>query len=197
MQDLKKLLASNHSIMPAVHVNATNAASLHTINVLPPHEEMANKINKIPQRAEALKFRGISTQSYSFEDNEDFVGTDNLDNLPFSCIYNPSKTSTVLLLISAVTAITAFYAALYPPSSILHGACGHELNSSATFEYENQNSISTTSFIFLNSSVFFSSISMIMYLTNDFPLKKWLLISLSSLLGSYTCSILAVSSKAC
>ncbi|KAL3524109.1 hypothetical protein ACH5RR_016943 [Cinchona calisaya] len=195
MQSLKTLLASNPSIRPAVQVNSTNAATLSGLNVLLPDEEMGNKIDKIPQRANALKCGAITTQDYVYKGNMTFADTSNSGNQSFPCIYNPSKNSIVVLLISAVTAMTTFYAALHPPRSILKDAYSYELNQSSIFQFQSQNSILTASFIFLNSIVFFSSIAMIMYLTNEFPMRNWLMISICSLLGSYTCSIMALSTN--
>ncbi|GMP23809.1 hypothetical protein CsSME_00001279 [Camellia sinensis var. sinensis] len=150
---------------------------------------MDMEIDKILRRAGALQARHLTTPNLGLPNGRDEVLIDiknifnkqpshdpfiksskNLKQLPIDDAYN------IMLLAAVVVATMTFYTALCRLDTLQQNII-----------------IPTGLFIFFNSAGFFTSIAMIIYLTDDQPMKLWLLISLSSLLGSYTCLITKIS----
>ncbi|XP_028079430.1 ankyrin repeat-containing protein BDA1-like [Camellia sinensis] len=192
-QTLETLLVGNPTNKASVEVNIVNArgfTALDSFDVqLPSGKQMDMEIDKILRRAGALQARHLSTPNLGLPNGRDEVLIDiknifnkqpshdpfiksskNLKQLPIDDAYN------IMLLAAVVVATMTFYTALCRLDTLQQNII-----------------IPTGLFIFFNSAGFFTSIAMIIYLTDDQPMKLWLLISLSSLLGSYTCLITKIS----
>ncbi|KAI8031501.1 Ankyrin repeat-containing protein BDA1 [Camellia lanceoleosa] len=192
-QTLETLLVGNPTIKASVEVNTVNAhgfTALDSFDVqLPSGKEMDMEIDKILRRAGALQARHLTTPNLGLPNGRDEVLIDiknifnkqpshdpfiksskNLKQPPIDDAYN------IMLLAAVVVATMTFYTALCRLDTLQQNII-----------------IPTGLFIFFNSAGFFTSIAMIIYLTDEQPMKLWLLISLSSLLGSYTCLITKIS----
>ncbi|XP_028118808.1 ankyrin repeat-containing protein NPR4-like [Camellia sinensis] len=192
-QTLETLLVGNPTNKASVEVNTVNArgfTALDSFDVqLPSGKQMDMEIDKILRRAGALQARHLSTPNLGLPNGRDEVLIDiknifnkqpshdpfiksskNLKQLPIDDAYN------IMLLAAVVVATMTFYTALCRLDTLQQNII-----------------IPTGLFIFFNSAGFFTSIAMIIYLTDEQPMKLWLLISLSSLLGSYTCLITKIS----
>ncbi|CAL5322890.1 unnamed protein product [Camellia sinensis] len=190
---LETLLVGNPTNKASVEVNTVNArgfTALDSFDVqLPSGKQMDMEIDKILRRAGALQARHLSTPNLGLPNGRDEVLIDiknifnkqpshdpfiksskNLKQPPIDDAYN------IMLLAAVVVATMTFYTALCRLDTLQQNII-----------------IPTGLFIFFNSAGFFTSIAMIIYLTDEQPMKLWLLISLSSLLGSYTCLITKIS----
>ncbi|GMP23830.1 hypothetical protein CsSME_00001295 [Camellia sinensis var. sinensis] len=194
-QTLETLLVGNPTIKASVEVNTVNSrgfTALDSFDVqLPSGKEMDMEIDKILRKAGALQARHLTTPNLGLPNGRDEVLIDiknifnkqpshdpfikfskNLKQPPIDDAYN------IMLLAAVVIATMTFYTALCRLDTLQQNII-----------------IPTGLFIFFNSAGFFTSIAMIIYLTDEQPMKLWLLISLSSLLGSYTCLITKISSN--
>ncbi|KAK3217656.1 hypothetical protein Dsin_011626 [Dipteronia sinensis] len=98
----------------------------------------------------------------------------------------------VLLLISTLLATITFHIALklYLPGCRFQE--GYESSSSLNpiCQIENQSSYSNLILVTFNSVVFFLSTALMVILFNELPFRPWLLVLVSSMIGSYMCTLM-------
>ncbi|KAK1578186.1 hypothetical protein Q3G72_028287 [Acer saccharum] len=118
-------------------------------------------------------------------------------NWPMKTKHNtPRDAYHVLLITAAVILAITFYAALIAPGKLVDNI-KYKSSSSLGFQVGEQSSnYLLRLFIWFDSIAFITSAaSMIIILMHEIPLKPWMLISVLSIYGAYTCLIIAVSPR--
>ncbi|XP_059627052.1 ankyrin repeat-containing protein At2g01680-like [Cornus florida] len=199
LQTLKVLLTYDPTIRSLVDVNTLNSGSftaLDILDVLPYEGKIDMEIDKILRRAGALRARDLAKH----DTNHDAVYNSIKDQFhkyshnTIKNIIEPPRESTNALLLVATMVATITFAALHVlPTSLLKQGYAYNYDVNGFPQLKNQDSIIIGSFILLNSTGFVASVALIIFLLYEFPLKPWPQISISTLFGSYMCSIMAIS----
>ncbi|KAJ9164019.1 hypothetical protein P3X46_023637 [Hevea brasiliensis] len=190
---LKLMLEDSPTHSGMVEVNAKNNGGFTALDILeaiPENEEVDVAIKEILVRAGASRGRDIADSSNHEVYIE--VGKQWQRLFPKQATRSEFLISKYhgLLITSTLLATLTFHAALRPPtvmSEVFHN------ESSRTFPLEKQDAEINHLFILFNSIAFFTSMALITLLTHELPLMPWLLISVTSTIGAYMCSIMAVS----
>ncbi|KAF2315835.1 hypothetical protein GH714_040379 [Hevea brasiliensis] len=190
---LKLMLEDSPTHSDMVEVNAKNNGGFTALDILeaiPENEEVDVAIKEILVRAGASRGRDIADSSNREVYIE--VGKQWQRLFPKQATRSEFLISKYhgLLITSTLLATLTFHAALRPPtvmSEVFHN------ESSRTFPLEKQDAEINHLFILFNSIAFFTSMALITLLTHELPLMPWLLISVTSTIGAYMCSIMAVS----
>ncbi|XP_059627813.1 ankyrin repeat-containing protein BDA1-like [Cornus florida] len=199
LQTLKVLLTSDPNISNLVEVNALNSrgfTALDILDVLPYGGKIDMEIDKILRRAGALNARDLLVCGRKHDDVYDCrMGT----HQPWpKTVMTVSKSRKdyariVLLMTATLVATITFQAVLSHPVGTLKQGYTYNYDPNGTLQMKKQDSILAGSFILFNTIGFVASLSIIIFLLYEFPLKPWPQISVSTLFGSYACVITEIS----
>ncbi|XP_015577844.2 uncharacterized protein LOC8289650 [Ricinus communis] len=177
-------------------MNSGGFTALDILDVLPEQGKIDMDIEKLIRRAGALRAKEVlknSNLELPIELGNHWCPSSPLLATRHKKIKNGCSSDAyhALLLVATLLATINFHAALNPPGG--EEGCRYKSSINSILQIEKENIYLCHLFIMLNSITFFTSIALVVIITQDFPLKRWLFILLSCMIGSYMCILMAVS----